>query len=38
MNNAGKSNSDLKQIPQNKEHAKRKNHVDYIEKVGGADE
>lgn len=38
VNNAGKSNSDLKQIPQNKEHAKRKSHGDYMEKVGEADE
>ena len=38
VNNAGKSNSDLKQIPKNKEHAKRKSHGDYMEKVGEADE
>lgn len=38
VNNAGKSNNDLKEIPQNREYAKRKNHIDYMEKVGGADE
>ena len=34
VNNAGKSNSDLNEIPQNKEREKRKSHVDYMVKVG----
>mgnify|MGYP004458884405 CR=1 FL=1 len=38
VNNAGKSNRDLKGIPQNKEQAKRKSRIDYMEKVGEADE
>lgn len=34
VNNAGRSNSDLNEIPQNKEREKRKSHVDYMVKVG----
>ena len=34
VNNAGRSNSDLNEIPQNKEREKRKSHVDYMAKVG----
>lgn len=38
VNNAGRSNSDLNEIPQNKEREKRKSHVDYMVKVGVANE
>lgn len=34
VNNAGRSNSDLNEIPQNKEREKRKSHVDYMVRVG----
>lgn len=38
VNNAGRSNSDLNEIPQNKEREKRKSHIDYMAKVGTANE
>lgn len=38
VNNAGRSNSDLNEIPQNKEREKRKSHIDYMAKVGAANE
>lgn len=38
VNNAGRSNSDLNEIPQNKEREKRKSHVDYMVKVGVTNE
>lgn len=38
VNNAGRSNSDLNKIPQNKEREKRKSHIDYMTKVGAANE
>ena len=37
-NNAGRSNSDLNEISQNKEREKRKSHIDYIAKVGVTNE
>lgn len=38
VNNVGNSDSNISKIPQNKERAKRKAHVDCMTKVGGADE
>lgn len=38
VNNAGKSNSNLDEIPKNKERAKRESHVNYMMEAGGADE
>lgn len=38
VNNGGNSDSNIRKIPKNKEHAKRKAHVDCMAKVGGADE
>lgn len=38
VNNAGRSNNDLNEIPQNKEREKRKSHIDYMVKAGAADE
>ena len=38
VNNAGRSNSDLNDIPKNKEREKRKSHIDYMAKVGAANE
>ena len=38
VNNAGRSNSDLNEIPQNKEREKRKSHIDYMAKVGATNE
>lgn len=38
VNNTGRSNGDLNEILQNKEREKRKSHVDYMAKVGVANE
>lgn len=38
VNNVGNSDSNISKIPQNKERAKQKAHVDCMAKVGGADE